>query len=100
MAAVKIPASCLALVVLGEGTPFGTINLAPTYDEKTTGYVTPPQGHIIIREIPSIILNTAIAAKKIPKAVPTRPVGNRSVPRSNLENHLACRVLFGTSPAR
>lgn len=100
MAAVKIPTSCLAFTALGAGIPFRTINSIPTVDEQMAGYMTPPQGHTLIGEIPCIILNITVTVEKTSGAVLTPPVGHRSVPRSNLEKHKACRVLFSMSPAR
>ena len=96
MAAVKIPASCLALAALGAGIPFGSLNPVSTVDEQAAGYVTPPQGYIMVGEIPCVLSDTVITTEKPSGAVSTPPARRRPAARSNLDKPKACRVLFGT----
>jgi hypothetical protein len=96
MDAVKIPANYLAFTALGAGIPFGSLNLVSTVDEQATGYVTPPQGHIIIGEIPCILPDTLITTEKPFGVISTPPTRGRPATRSNLDKPKARRVLFGT----
>jgi hypothetical protein len=66
MAAVKMPVNYLAFAMVGAGIPLGTIDSVPTDDDQMAGLVTPPHGHILIREIPYIISDTTITVDKTP----------------------------------